>query len=126
LNLRCHEEDFHVAAEWNFFATSHGKSPCDAIGGTVKQLIACVSLQTTVKKHTLTPEDLNKWAKENITGITLFCITEKIKAHVLRPTGCNMLKLCLVYGATTSLCSSTLQSLRRVCCLQVKTIWVPK
>jgi hypothetical protein len=35
LNLYCHE-DFHVAAEWNFFATSHSKSLCNEIGGTVK------------------------------------------------------------------------------------------
>jgi hypothetical protein len=25
LKLRYHKEDFHVAAEWNFVATSHGK-----------------------------------------------------------------------------------------------------
>ena len=32
LNLSYHQEDFQLAAEWNFFATSHGKSPCDGIG----------------------------------------------------------------------------------------------
>jgi hypothetical protein len=36
LNLCYHEEDFGVKAEWHFFATSHGKSPCDSIGGTIK------------------------------------------------------------------------------------------
>ena len=35
LNLCYHEEDFGIKAEWHFFATSHGKSPCDGIGGTV-------------------------------------------------------------------------------------------
>ena len=25
----CHYKDFGISAEWNFFATSHGKSPCD-------------------------------------------------------------------------------------------------
>jgi hypothetical protein len=60
LNLSYHEEDFHVAAEWNFFATSHGKSPCDGIGGTIKQLVACASLQETEINQILTTEDLYK------------------------------------------------------------------
>ena len=34
LNLCYHEEDFGVKAEWHFFATSHGKSPCDGIAWT--------------------------------------------------------------------------------------------
>jgi hypothetical protein len=87
LNLCYHEEDFHVAAERNFFVTLHGKSPCDGTGGTVKRLIAHASLQATERNHILTPEDLHEWAKGNITGITFFCITQKeIKAQVLRLT----------------------------------------
>jgi hypothetical protein len=34
----CHLEDFKVRGEWHFFATSHGKGPCDGIGGTLKGL----------------------------------------------------------------------------------------
>ncbi|KAG1662397.1 Ribosome biogenesis protein NOP53 [Nymphon striatum] len=37
-NLLKHKEDFGITAEWQFFATAHGKSPCDGIGGTVKRL----------------------------------------------------------------------------------------
>lgn len=33
LNLCFHESDFHLSAEWNFFATSYGKSTCDGVGG---------------------------------------------------------------------------------------------
>jgi hypothetical protein len=47
LNLCHNEEDFHVAAEWNFFATLHRKSPSDGIGGTVEQFVACATLQAT-------------------------------------------------------------------------------
>ena len=36
LNLCSHKEDFYIEAEWIFFATSHGKEPCDEIGGVVK------------------------------------------------------------------------------------------
>ena len=36
LNLCSNKEDFSIEAEWIFFATSHGKSPYDGIGGAVK------------------------------------------------------------------------------------------
>lgn len=36
INLCYHRDDFHVSAEWHFFATSHGKRPCDGIGGKSK------------------------------------------------------------------------------------------
>lgn len=38
VNLAHHRGDFGVTAEWNFFATAHGKGPCDALGGTTKRL----------------------------------------------------------------------------------------
>ena len=48
--------DHQVTAAWNFlFATSHGKSPCDGIGGTIKRLVARASLQATKEGHILTP-----------------------------------------------------------------------
>ena len=37
LNLSYHKSDFGLDAAWSFFATSHGKSPCDGIGGVVKR-----------------------------------------------------------------------------------------
>ena len=36
MNLCLHKQDFRLDAEWIFFATSHSKSPCDRIGGSVK------------------------------------------------------------------------------------------
>ena len=44
-NLCKHEVDFGLKANWTFFATSHGKSPCDGIGGTVKRITAKICLQ---------------------------------------------------------------------------------
>ena len=49
LNLCHHVTDFGITARWSFFATSHGKSPCDGIGGTVKRLVARASLHWTTK-----------------------------------------------------------------------------
>ena len=42
-NLSHHISDFQAVAELNFFATLHGKSPGDDIGGTVKHLVANAS-----------------------------------------------------------------------------------
>jgi len=39
INLSPHQSDFGLQAKWNFFATSHGKSACDGLGGTVKRLV---------------------------------------------------------------------------------------
>ncbi|KAJ8670844.1 hypothetical protein QAD02_002103 [Eretmocerus hayati] len=36
-NLCFHQRDFGVAGEWHFFATSHGKGPCDGVGGFLKR-----------------------------------------------------------------------------------------
>ena len=39
-NILLHEKDFNMkVVSYNCFATSHGKSPCDAIGGVVKRLV---------------------------------------------------------------------------------------
>ena len=37
IKLCYHKEDFGIPAEWHFFATSHGKGPCDGVGGAVKR-----------------------------------------------------------------------------------------
>jgi len=44
-NLCMQKQDFGVEATWLFFATSHGKSPCDGIGGTVKRATATENLR---------------------------------------------------------------------------------
>lgn len=45
-----------------FFATTHGKSPCDGLVGTVKRLATRASLQIGIKMQILTPLDFFKWA----------------------------------------------------------------
>lgn len=73
-NLCHHEEDYNISAEWNFFATSHGKSACDGIGGTVKRLAARASLQRPLTDPILTPNDLYSWCSKNIENITFFFV----------------------------------------------------
>ena len=65
-NLCCHYQDFGVNAEWHFFATSHGKSPCGGIGGTAKRLVARASLQSPVQGHILTPTQIFDCATKNM------------------------------------------------------------
>ena len=57
--------------QWNFFATSHGKSPCDGIGGTVKQLTARASLQHASQEQILTADDIFAFCQQEIKGIDL-------------------------------------------------------
>jgi hypothetical protein len=65
LNLTLHEEGFGVPAKWHFFAMSHGKSTCDALGGTIKRLVARVSLQQPYTHQIMTPRQLFIWAHTN-------------------------------------------------------------
>ena len=53
----------------NFFASSHGKNSCDGIGGTTKRIVTRASLQRPYTEHILTPQDMFKYCRDNITGI---------------------------------------------------------
>ena len=44
-NIVYHEEDHGVSCQWSFFATSHGKSACDGLGGSIKRRTAGESLR---------------------------------------------------------------------------------
>ena len=55
-----------------FFATSHGKSPCDGIGGTVKRLVARASLQAATDGHILNASKMYDWSSRNIPGVKVF------------------------------------------------------
>ena len=75
INLCHHEEDFGVAAEWHFSATSHGKGACDGVGGTVKRLAARASLQQHYDQQIMTPRQLFEWAVNNILAIAFQYLT---------------------------------------------------
>ncbi|KAJ8885076.1 hypothetical protein PR048_011272 [Dryococelus australis] len=66
--------DIYLDAEWNFFETSLGKSPCDNIGGTIECLISKASFQRTSTDQILTPEDLFAYGQARIDGITFFYV----------------------------------------------------
>ena len=72
-NLMYHQKDHNFKAEHHFFATSHGKSPCDGIGGTIKRKAANASLRATTTNQILSPYDLFAWAKVNKGSNNVLC-----------------------------------------------------
>ncbi|ESO06689.1 hypothetical protein HELRODRAFT_170006 [Helobdella robusta] len=70
-------QDFGLKAEWHFFATFHGKSPCDGIGGTTKRLVARASLQASKKDQILNARDFYTYADAKINGIKFFWVDKK-------------------------------------------------
>lgn len=66
-NVYHHFEDFGVSAEWNFFATAHGKGPCDGTGGTLKWKAAKASLQLPPEQQITSAEALYRWALQPTT-----------------------------------------------------------
>ncbi|GBM33984.1 hypothetical protein AVEN_263222-1 [Araneus ventricosus] len=74
VNICHHESDFELKSEWHFFATSHGKSSCDGIGGTVKRLAARTSLHRPYNNQILTAKDLFSFCTATITNIKFFFV----------------------------------------------------
>ncbi len=59
-----------------FFATSHGKQPCDGIGGTVKRLVTKASLQRDVSNQILDHKVMLEFCKTQIRDI-IFLFVDK-------------------------------------------------
>ena len=72
MNLCCHFEDFAINATWVFFATSHGKLPCDGVGGTVKRIVKRASLLRSSSDAILSVTAFYEYCCKNISGIE-FC-----------------------------------------------------
>ena len=70
INLCHQQQDFNVDAEWIFFVTSHGKSPCNGAEGFVKRYIAKCSLQRPIHDQVL-----SKY--EKISSITFFGVSQE-------------------------------------------------
>ena len=58
---------YNIEAKWVFFATSHGKEPCDGIGGTVKRLVSNAGLQCISDSIILNPHDMFKYCKKKLS-----------------------------------------------------------
>lgn len=57
-----------------FFATAHGKGPCDGVGGTLKGAAARATLQLPPDRQITTRLDLYRWASTHLPHIQVeFC-----------------------------------------------------
>ena len=68
----CSEADFGIKAQWNFFATSHGKGACDGVCGCMKRCAAKASLQRPYSDQILTAADFFKYCQDNFPNIQCF------------------------------------------------------
>lgn len=83
-NLVYHQRDFGIQGEWHFFATSHGKGPCDGLGGTIKRLAKHASLQRPHTDQITDPLQLFQWANENIKNLNIeYCTKEEHANHTV-------------------------------------------
>lgn len=72
-NICQFKRKFDLQAEWHFFATSHGKSACDALGGSFKREAAKTSLKQPVDVIT-NAKKLFEWAQARKTKtLFVFC-----------------------------------------------------
>ena len=72
-----HERDFGIPCEWIFFATSHGKSPCDGLGGTAKRLTTRASLQRTIDNQITCAQEMFEFCTMEIQGIEFVFIKKE-------------------------------------------------
>ena len=72
INLCHHQQDFNMGAECIFFATTHGKSPCDGAGEFVKRYVAKCSLQRPLYDQILSYQSMLGLCVREIPSITFF------------------------------------------------------
>lgn len=84
LNLCKHEVDFEINAEWHFFATSHGKSACDGIGGIVKSTAAKASLQRPEDDQITNTKELFDFLSGHFKGIDFAYCTQQEHEDIVK------------------------------------------
>jgi hypothetical protein len=77
LNLCLNKKYFDLEAKWCFFATSHRKSPCDGIGGTVKRTVTKASLQRSPVNPIDNAEKLFDFCNRKIENINFILIKKQ-------------------------------------------------
>ena len=69
---------------WKQSGTSHGKSACDGIGGTVKRPATKAILKRPAHNQILTPLDMLSYCESDVTGIKFFYMSSTtIKENVI-------------------------------------------
>ena len=77
IHLCHHQQDFNVDAEWIFLTTSHGKSPCDGVGGFIKCYVAKHNLQTPLHDQILSHQSMLDLCVREIPSIAFFGVSQE-------------------------------------------------
>lgn len=77
LNLCHHEVDFGITVTWSFFATSHGKSPCDGIGGAWNGWWQGPIYRDHTRIKFMTLKKCSSFAKKKFLKSIIFYLQEK-------------------------------------------------
>ncbi|XP_074115144.1 uncharacterized protein LOC141537857 [Cotesia typhae] len=69
-NIYCHDKDFNIkVTSYNFFASSHGKSLCDAIGGIIKRSVMRYCLRASPEEQITNALQMYEYAVQNCKNI---------------------------------------------------------
>lgn len=104
INLCHHKEDFNLAATWSFFATSHGKSPCDGIGGSVKRLLTKASLQISDGNSINTVEKCMEFCEKNILNVKFWFLKKEYITEIRKNLEFRFLKATTIPGTRSFHC----------------------
>ena len=77
VNVCLHAHELSMTATWNFFATSHGKGPCDGIGGTVKRLARMESYRRVNGNYLNTFDKLYAFCEDTIHNVSFYKLTSQ-------------------------------------------------
>ena len=78
-NLCQHKKNFGIDAKWIFFATSHGKSTCNIIGGTIKRNTSKERLRREFDNQIMNVSRIHEFCEHHLPTIkTIIIIREEL------------------------------------------------
>ena len=77
MNLPYHRTNFGLSANWNFFATSRGKSSCDGLGGAIKRKLVHRSLAQLYQNQILTAKNAFNFRKTAMRNIFFYFLSKE-------------------------------------------------
>ena len=84
INIGHHATDFGIICEWRFFATSHGKSACDGIGGRVQRATTKESLKRSYTGQIIPAQSMFVFLTEKFETAIQFFLGERRSQNNIR------------------------------------------
>lgn len=87
-NIKCFanlirlQTEFNISVSWHFFATSHGKTAGDGVGGNLKCVVRRASAQRTSGNQIRSAQDVFECASEKCKSVLCFLVSkQEIEGH---------------------------------------------